>query len=211
VSPNKDFGTREGQSLPEVRRLVDHARRWSESYEYPWEQIRRVWMAYWEHSKPLLLEKSPPNLIRGRRIAEYFSPVRFIALMRDPYIQCEALMRRDKLTSRQAAERTLQCLRHQRRNLLGLRDIIVIRYEDLVRDPAGTATRLLRFLPELQHVDVNQTFSAHNQANKALPIVDMNMGKIERMSSRDRRVVTDVFMPHESLLEGFGYELRPGR
>ena len=207
ISPNNIFGTREGQSLPEVRRLIDYRERWTESYDYPWAEIKRIWMKYWDHSKPLLLDKSPPNLIRTKMIAEYFSPVSFIAMVRDPYVHCEGYMRRDKMNSRQAAERTLKYLQHQRQNLKELKDIIVIRYEDLVAHPDETKYRLLHFLPALRHVDLHKSFSAHNYRNEALPIIDMNRGKFENMVSSDVAVITDVLGPHEELLHYFGYTL----
>ena len=166
-------------------------------------------MNYWDQGKPLLLEKSPPNLIRARMITEYFSPACFIAMVRDPYVHCEGYMRRDKLTSKQAGDRTLQCLQHQRRNLEELKDIILIRYEDLVANPDEIKERLLQFLPDLRHIDVTKSFGAHNYRNEALPIIDMNTGKIENMSSSDMAIITDVLAPHEGLLSYFGYQLQP--
>ena len=209
VSPNNIFGTREGESLPEVRQLIDYRARWTESYEYPWAEIKRVWMKYWDRGKPLLLDKSPPNLIRTKMITEHFSPVCFVAMVRDPYVHCEGYMRRDKLTSKQAAERTLQCLQHQRQNLEELKDIILIRYEDLVANPDEIKERLLHFLPVLHHVDVKKRFRAHNNSNEAYPITDMNIGKIENMTSSDVAIITDVLAPHERLLHYFGYTLHP--
>lgn len=208
VSPNNVFGTREGQSLPEVRRLIDYRVRWREGYEYPWAEIRRVWMQCWDRSKPLLLEKSPPNLMRTGMITEFFGPACFIAMVRDPYVHSEGYMRRDKLTSKQAGDRTLQCLPPQRRNLEELRDIILIRYEDLVANPDENKKRLLQFLPELRHIDVTKRFSAHNYRNEARPIIDMNTGKIENMRSSDLATITDILAPHEGLLNYFGYTLQ---
>src|SRR4030095_14543472 len=116
VSPNNIFGTREGIALPEIRRLLDHRKLWDERSKYPWPLIKKEWLRYWDTSKPILLDKSPANLIRASFIREHFRPASFIVMTCNPYAHCERLIRRNGLTVEAAAFFSMKCLRHQRRN-----------------------------------------------------------------------------------------------
>jgi hypothetical protein len=68
--------------------------RWNPAKSMPWEIIRVEWLARWQEAvseRPearILIEKSPPNLVRAKQIEEEFAGVKFILLMRDPYPWC---------------------------------------------------------------------------------------------------------------------------
>jgi hypothetical protein len=208
VSCNHERGHREGQKLPEARPLMwdmGRAARWDESRRLDWPAIRRVWMRYWDLSKPLLLEKSPPNLIRAADIEAHFEPAFFVCMVRDPYAQCESLMRRAGFGPRAAAEFAVRCLEHQRRNVLGLRHALMIRYEDLGERPGETCDRLVAFLPELGALDHRRRFLAHNESGTRMPISNLNAGKIARLGATDVEVIGDVLRGRLETLSYFGY------
>lgn len=207
VSANNIFGTCEGQSLPAFRQLIDYQMRWSEEYTYPWESIKKIWMNHWDQSKPLLLDKSPPNLIRTSSLMKYFQPSRFIAMTRNPYVHCEALMRRDKMPPLQAAKRSLQCLKHQQQNMKQISDITLVRYEDLVQSPEQIKSQILKFLPTLLDINIDKQFKAHNYKHQKSRITDFNQGKIERLSSSNLKKINTIFKPYANVLHFFEYSL----
>ena len=51
----------------------------------------------------MLLEKSPPNIIRTADIVNHFDPVKFVIMVRNPYAHAEGLMRRNNWTATRAA------------------------------------------------------------------------------------------------------------
>lgn len=64
---NNPYGTREGQGLPTVRKIMfEHNRRWDKTLDFDWSYIKNEWMKYWDLNCPILLEKSPPNIIRNK-------------------------------------------------------------------------------------------------------------------------------------------------
>lgn len=67
----------EGQFLPEVKEIMRQDP-WNVNVKLPWVKIKEVWDGYWDHNKLLLLEKSPPNLIRAKEIEQHFNPVYFL-------------------------------------------------------------------------------------------------------------------------------------
>ena len=38
--------------------------RWDNNVRLPWEKIKTVWHKYWDLSKPILLDKSTPNIMK---------------------------------------------------------------------------------------------------------------------------------------------------
>jgi hypothetical protein len=207
VSPTNIFGVREGQGLPEVRRLVDYRKEWDEDYEYPWCDIKSIWLQYWDTSRPVLMDKSPPNLLRARDIQRYFHPCSFIVMTRNPYAQSEGMMRRNKMPPKSAAEFAVKCLRFQRQNAESLDRSCTIRYEDLVTDPLATKRQLETFMPQLKALDMDRRFTAHNRQNEKLRVTDLNPGSIARLTNNEKAQLTDVFAVDPALLSGFGYDL----
>ena len=79
VSENNPVGTREGQQLPEVAPLLfRQSRRWEPDFKPDWPQIKRIWLKYWDVTRPVLLEKSPPNIVRAAELSIHFVPAFFI-------------------------------------------------------------------------------------------------------------------------------------
>lgn len=207
VSPNNIFGTREGQSLPEFRKLVDYRRTWEEDYQYPWRAIEMAWRSYWDRSKPILLDKSPANLIRVEAINQHFPRAYFVAMVRHPFAHCESLIRRDKMDAEAAARFALRCLKAQANNHQKKVSLLLIRYEDLVDQAQKIRRDLERFLPEISDIELNKAFKAHNFKNRRLPLTNLNEEKIKRLSETQKGVIRQVFAGHEKLLRKFGYSL----
>jgi len=99
------------------------------------DQLLRQWGAYYDLTKPVLLEKSPPNLIRARFFQALLPNSRFVFIVRHPIAVAYATQ---KWTRTTFAELLLHwCLAH--RLMLGdLRQVdhaLVLRYEDVVDGP----------------------------------------------------------------------------
>ena len=207
VSPTNIFGMREGQALPEIRQMVDYRRRWEENRDYPWPAIKMVWLQYWDTSKPVLLDKSPPNLVHAESIQEHFKPAWFIVMTRDPYAHCEGMMRRDQVATEAAARFSIKCLRHQKQNAERLERNCLIRYEELVLDPQAIKRKLEQFMPELEAVVMDKPFTAHNHKSQRLPVTDFNAESIARLTAEQILSLNRVFAEEPELLAYFGYEL----
>jgi hypothetical protein len=207
VSPTNIFGVREGLGLPQIRAMVDYRREWDENYAHPWPAIKSEWLEYWDSSKPILMDKSPPNLVRAEAIQANFAPASFIVMTRNPYAHAEGMMRRNGLSATAAADFSIKCLSHQKRNAERLQHRCVIRYEDLVLDPSAVKHRLGAFIPELEGLSVVQLFTAHNHKQRSLPITDFNSESINRLSSQQQSTINGQFIGQQDLLSFFGYEL----
>ncbi|MEO1517013.1 MAG: sulfotransferase [Bacteroidota bacterium] len=207
VSANNVFGVREGLSLPQVRKLFDYRQLWTDGYEMPWLAIRAEWMKYWDRSRAILLEKSPSNILQMQPLAQYFAPSSFVLMVRHPYAHCESLIRRDGYTAEAAARFSLRCLHQQKKNLELDQSSLLIRYEDLVRQPLASARQLEAFLPKLSPLRIQGDFKAHNYKNKPLPITDLNKEKIQRLSQQQKATIDAILLPQEEILSYFSYSL----
>src|SRR5262245_60432659 len=99
ISPNVSSVPDDVQFLLELEHLM-RDKPWDARHALPWAEIKRVWESYWDNTKPVLLEKSPPNIIRTKDILANFQPVKFVVMVRNPYAQSEGLMRRNQWTAR---------------------------------------------------------------------------------------------------------------
>lgn len=195
----------EGQFAPE---LVDVMRegQWKRETRLPWPRIKAVWESYWDRRKPVLLEKSPPNLIRTAEIERHFQPVQFVIMVRNPYAQAEGLMRRNGWQARRAATFATMCLRAQLENRRRLADALTLTYEALVADPAAACARLSAFLPALGPLDHGASFELDSvDGTLDRPITDLNEKKIAALSAEALDTLNDVFAGDREVIEAWGY------
>ncbi|MFK7983617.1 MAG: sulfotransferase [Saprospiraceae bacterium] len=207
VSVNNPFGTREGQTLPTIRKIMfDHTRRWDESLDFDWEYLKEEWREYWDTNKAVLLEKSPPNIIRAASIKKAFPNSFFIILYRNPYAHCEGFIRRYG-NPKSAAEFAIKCLAYQRKNQLLSLNSISISYEDLTSKPEKIKDQIISFIPEIKDIKSDIKFSAQNFKNKKMAIKNLNKEKINKLSQAQLNEINEVFYKNKELLQFFDYEL----
>ena len=100
------------------------------------------WSPHWDLSRPLLLEKSPPNLLKTRFLQALFPGSAFVVIVRHPIpvsiptARWRGTRRYDRLF-----EHWLRCHALFEADRVHLGRAHVLTYEQLVRDPAGRAER----------------------------------------------------------------------
>lgn len=188
---------------------------WDADPSLPWDRIKTAWDGYWDHSKPVLVEKSPPNLIRVAEIREHFDPAAFVVMVRDPYALTEGLMRRNGWSAGFSAAFAIRTLRAQMDNARSLGDdALVFTYEELVADPIGLADRIGRFLPELADIDPRREFAVHSiDGDGSRAIVDLNVRKVARLTPGHLRTINEILRPNDDVMRfwGYGYVEPAGR
>ena len=205
VSVNNSRGTREGQTLPPVREIMfEH--RWVEDLDFDWAFIKKKWLLYWDTTLPVLLEKSPPNLMRARSIERVFSPSYFIIFFRNPYAHIDSLVKRSPLSLKDSAEFAIFCLKHQLKNIQTLNNKLVLSYEDFSNNPHGSAKQIIDFLPEISEMNLDRKFSSHNfLGEKKMRITNLNEKKLSSFTESDLKLINSVFCKEKELLNAFGY------
>lgn len=210
VSLNNPNGTCEGQQLPGVRKIMfEDPDRWNPKRKYPWPFIRKEWMKAWDLTKPILLEKSPPNLVRLNQIARHFSPLFLICMVREPFSNAEGLIRRTQMEPSRAAHFVLRCMLHQRRNIEMLENVVSLTYEELTDNPEQVKERIIRLLPELQDINHEMVFRPHNFKAKKMKLTNLNEEKLRKLDPATMKTMRKVFRKGQDVLNYFGYTLDP--
>ena len=197
---------REGQFLPEVKEVM-RRKPWNPAVKLPWKKIKAVWDSYWNRDKPLLVEKSPPHLIRTSEILEHFSPVYFLIMVRNPYAHCESLIRRNNWNAEKAAEFAVRCMKHQAENVDTLDNSLYFTYEELARNPEDICRRIQSLIPQIGELRHDQRFRV-----KAMDgvmekgIVDLNKKKINNLSYSDLKQINKILMRNPDVMGYWGYE-----
>jgi len=196
----------EGQFLPEVTKFMRQDP-WNPDVVLPWPEIKEVWDGYWDQSRPLLVEKSPPNLLRADEIVRHFHPAHFLIMVRNPYAHCEGLIRRNRWSPDEAAEFSMRCMRQQSKNSADLPHTLCFTYEDLVGNPRKISEKIQLFLPQTGALEYTGKFSVHSVDGVVeREIVDLNAKKISNLSANDILAINEVLEKNLDIMAYWGYE-----
>jgi hypothetical protein len=127
------------------------------------ERLWSAWSGHWDLTKPVLLEKSPPNLIRMRFLEALFpGRARFLVVVRHPVAVALATRKWTRRFARTPPRLTRRVpplqvgldsllshwvLAHERflDDAAQVDRVMVVRYEDVVGDPTRELARAFRF------------------------------------------------------------------
>jgi hypothetical protein len=109
-------------------------------------QIFEQWAPHWDLSKPVLVEKSPPTLLRCRLFQAMFPDACFVVIIRHP---AAAALATTKFARGVSVERLIAHWVHCHDLFLGdsrfLRRAIAVKYEDFAAHPNRELARIQRF------------------------------------------------------------------
>lgn len=105
------------------------------------------WTPYWDVSRRVLVEKSPPNLVMTRFLQSLFPDARFVVVVRHPAVVALSTGRWRRTSSlRRLVEHWLAGHETFLDDAPRVRALHVLKYEDLVRRPESTLGNLGHFL-----------------------------------------------------------------
>jgi hypothetical protein len=124
--------------LTEASPLVSQASR---------EELLADWSRSWDLERPVLVEKSPPNLIHLRFLQALFPEAWFVVITRHPIPVAYATKRwRWKHSLRTMIRHWVVAHELYRRDRPRIRKLLEVRYEDFVRDPDAVLAGVYGFL-----------------------------------------------------------------
>ena len=111
------------------------------------ERLFGQWSPHWDLSRPLLLEKSPPNLLKTRFLQAVYPNSAFVVIVRHPIpVSIPTAKWRGTRRYDRMFEHWLRCHALFEADREHLHRVHVLRYEELVRDPAVALRRIFEFL-----------------------------------------------------------------
>jgi Sulfotransferase family len=109
--------------------------------------IFEEWSEHWDLARPVLLEKSPPNLLKTRFLQALYPGSAFVVIVRHPIpvsiptARWRGTRRYDRILAH-----WLRCHALFEADREHLERVHVLQYEELVRDPGGTLRGVFDFL-----------------------------------------------------------------
>lgn len=111
------------------------------------ERLFAQWAPHWDLSRPVLVEKSPPNLVMTRFLQALFPLARFLVVARHPVVVALSTRKWTGLTSlRRLLEHWLAAHELFLADAPHLRRLEVVLYEHLISDPGATLADVGAFL-----------------------------------------------------------------
>ena len=161
----------------------------------------RAWAPYWQLSTTdqrrlgygptglVVLEKSPPNLVRTRLLQEMFPTAHFITLLRHPAVVTVSTARwRPSLAPATLLRHWLHAHRVYRADRRQLRTAHELRYEDLLSDPRGTLAALAARTNIDGRFDLGHLEAGHNDRHLQTWMMMANTISHEDRSTVERQV-----------------------
>ena len=171
-------------------------------------RLKKEWGMRLDLSKPVLLEKSPPNTAKTRWLQAHFENARFIGMVRNGYAVAEGISRKAEPHHR-AGGWPIEMSAHQwkrsneilQKDAEQLRHFLWVKYEDLTRDTVGTLKRITAFVgvPDFDTFESDRSWVVHERDER---IRDMNPESIERLSRDQIERINEVA---GGMIEAFGY------
>lgn len=208
VSCNNNIGLKEGQHLPFVNNILFTDDRWDPNKKINWIKVKNLWNKYWDRSKHILLEKSPPNICRAKNINEVFNNAKYICLIRNPYAQIQSNIRRYNSNIIVATKKYLNYLKFQKDNIENLENILIITYEELTNSPLKTKDKIRIFLPKLNDINIKKKFNAHNMLKEnEMRITNLNNKSIETLTKKQIITISKILNKNQDLIKYFNYSI----
>ena len=111
------------------------------------------WKGYWDLEKPVLLEKSPPNLIRTRFLQKLFPNSYFVVVTRHPIAVAYATQKWSNTSLDELIEHWLVCHEKFEQDKQHIRRLLVLRYEDFVEQPQAALEMIYSFVGLPNHLN----------------------------------------------------------
>jgi len=110
------------------------------------QRLFSEWSRYWDLSKPFLVEKSPPTIVRTRFLQALFPNSSFIVILRHPIAVAYATQKWADTSIESLLDHTLLCYERFQADMGCLHRLQTFRYEDFVLRPSDHLNRLAQWL-----------------------------------------------------------------
>ncbi|HET7625136.1 MAG TPA: sulfotransferase [Verrucomicrobiae bacterium] len=193
--------------------------RWNPNKYVDWESVRAVWfsrLSFIERlvgSRNVVIEKSPPNMIRAETLLRAFPRHKVVVFNRNPYACCASILYRKHKPVEISRDKRLETLKTVavlwalRSDLLKTHvetfSPVSFTYEAFCKDPDNKVQEVIAQVPELRGIDTKRKIRVKDY--KPQGIFNQNERQIGNLSHEERKSIGEVLRPYEAVLRFFGY------
>lgn len=142
------------------------------------KKILQEWSRYWDYSKPILMEKSPPNLIHTRFLQALIPNSYFIIIMRNPIVVAEATSKWNHQKLEKHIRNWVVGYDTLYNDIKHLKNVLIIKYENLCENPAKIMKQVEKLLGESLDIDPKMLDKLVNCNGKYLDIYKKGQKKV---------------------------------
>lgn len=195
--------------------------RWNPQMKVNYQSVKATWISIYQRVKRLtqnidvVIEKSPPNMMRIEQLSTHFNDFSLIANNRDPYANCSSTLHREyNINNISNAERRSilmdlaekWLIRSQRIKEITLNmKSHLLTYETFCNNPASIKHHLNT--PESVAETINTDTYVKVKDYAPQPISNQNSRQISKLTTADIESITNVLSTHSELLDYYGYKL----
>ena len=179
------FGFCQEMHLTEGSNLINNGNR---------DKLYKEWSRYWDTTKPILMEKSPPNILKTRFLQEIFNDSYFLVITRHPLAVSLATQKWSFSTLEELLLHWAICHKIFLEDLPYLKKCLIIKYEDLTSNLDSTLVNVYGYIGTFYHPyegivnkNINESYF-HNWKN------DDRISKIR-----------SIVIKHERIFSCYGY------
>ena len=195
--------------------------RWSPSKYVDYESVRAVWLARFQQRRQarrdlqVVIEKSPPNIVRIRPLVAQFRSHSLLANNRNPFANCASRLFRDRRSGGLSCDERLASLTQLVNSWLEvsrlMRELIVemniplVTYEAFCSDPGILIDKLQLPGPVIRDINLGARIKVKDYA--PAPIADKNAEQLNRLTANEvEHIALELRRNAEDgLLAFFGY------
>lgn len=199
--------------------------RWDPEKYINWNSVKATWLSKYHEIKRLVknidivIEKSPPNMVRIKKLTSIFPNHSLLAYNRNPYANCASIMYRNydpKNKSPEERQRILKILAKSwiekstliRALVLEL-NINMFTYEDFCADISACIKKINLPSDALRSINCESVVKVKDY--KPQQILSHNERQISNLTAPEIGFLTDILAEDSGLLSFFGYAPAPHR
>jgi len=194
--------------------------RWNPEKNVDYASVKAVWLSKYQqvkrlvHNIDVVIEKSPPNMVRIEKLAAQFRNVSFLANNRNPYANCASILYRnhdaDRLNPAQRkhvlSDLTRDWVRRSKRirALISRLKVPLLTYEAFCHNPSSVLNLLQ--LPDGVSETIDVKAKVKVKDYKIQSIIDQNERQIAKLLDEEIEHVSRLLISSSELLAFFGYD-----
>jgi len=195
--------------------------RWNQDKKVDYDSVKATWLSRFQMVQRLtgnvdvVIEKSPPNMMRIEELASQFNSYSFIANNRNPYANCASILYRQHdakaITSKQRKsilkDLTKKWMEKSQRirELIEKLNIPLLTYEDFCKKPSSVIDILN--LPKGVAESINTEAKVKVKDYKPQKISNQNDRQISNLTPEEIKLISSILESNTQLLEFFNYEV----
>jgi hypothetical protein len=195
--------------------------RWDPKKMINWESVRSVWLDRIENIQllvqnvELIIEKSPPNLVRIDQLIKIFPNHSLVAFNRNPYANCSSILYRKHYPQNKSEKENIKIVSRLAdkwlfrsrwiKKWIDEMQLTYITYEEFCAEPTTCVSKLAANLPALKTVDINKSIKV--KGYKMQKIVNFNEVQISKLKQKEIDAISGVLTADIKLVSFFGYDI----